>query len=455
MPKLSLVLTTAILLGANSCAAVNWNPTTWDFPSFSSEAAPVGTPAWWKKQKRKAEFVPREGYRVEGVEGYFDQEGRPIQAKVAKTIKQGESRGLLQDVNMTETVASLKEQVGLGPDEQQAKFTFAKGEDLFQREKYTAAAKQFKQTARRWPNSSLAQDAMYQMAESQFFAHDYSTATETYDKLLKENANSPHLDKIIRRQFDIAQYWEKHHQYKPHWPVTPNFIDNTRPLFDTLGRSLKIYENIRLNDPTGPLADDAIMATANSHFVRGRYNDADYSYELLRNEYPRSEHQYEAHILGLQCKLRKYQGADYDSTPLLEAKKLSKQLKAQFAGKLSEEEKERLAITEATLQKQLADRDWKLAKFYEGQEHYGSAKFYYAKVLRKFPGTPIADQARENYVALEGKPDSPPVKLASVVDLLPDNAEQKAIQQVPLLVPQPETLIARPPADTNGGSVLR
>ena len=90
--------------------------------------------------------------------------------------------------------------------------------------------------------------------------------------------------------------------------MTPNGYDQTRPWLDTLGHAIKTYDNIRLNDPTGPRADDAIMATANIYFQRGRFDDADYHYSLLRREYPRSELQFEAHLLGLQAKLRKYQG---------------------------------------------------------------------------------------------------------------------------------------------------
>ena len=450
MPKPLPALIVAALLVMSGCAGVNLNPTTWETPLLVGDSAPVGTPTWWKRNKGKAEFVPSEGYRVTGVEGYFDQEGRPIQAKVAKTITQESSKGLLKDVNVSATMAGLKNQVGLGPDEQQAKLAFAKGEDLFQREKYAAAAKQFKATIARWPASTLSQDAMFLMAESHFFHHDYADAIDTYDRLLKENPNSKHLDKIVRREFDIARYWEEHHMNEPHWPTTPNFLDDTRPLFDTLGRSLKVYENIRLNDPTGPLADDAIMATANSFFLRGRYNDADYHYELIRNEYPRSDHQFEAHILGLQCKLRKYQGPDYDGSPLLEAKKLVKQIKVQFAGQLNEEERGRLEIDEAALQKQLATREWQRAKFYEDNKQFGSAKFYYAKILRQFPGTPIANEAQQQYAALEDQPDRPPVLMADIINRFPENAERRAIQQVPLLESPSETLIARPPAETGG-----
>jgi len=395
---------------------------------------------------------------VPGVEGYFDQDGHPMQARVAKTIQQEKSKGLLQEVSVSETMADLKSQVGLGPDEQQAKLTFAKGEDLFQREKYAQAAKQFKQTIARWPDSSLAHDAMFLLGESQFYHHDYPDAVETYNELLKENPNSKHLDKIVRRQFEIARYWEKHHQNDPHWFTTPNMFDNTRPFFDTLGRSLKVYENIRLNDPTGPLADDAIMATANSFFLRGRYNDADYHYELVRTEYPRSDHQFEAHLLGLKCKLEKYQGPDYDGTPLLEAKRLVKQIKVQFAGNLSEEEKSRLDLDKAKLQKLLATRDWKLAKFYENNGYTTSAKFYYAKVIRNFTGTPIANDAQQAYAALEGQPERPPVKLESIIKLFPENAERKAIAQVPLLETEPNVGLARQPespVSESDGTIVR
>ncbi len=465
MPKHLIILTVLALLIPSGCAAVNLNPATWEVSSlFSSENAPVGSPTWWKRAKGQAEFVPGEGYRVEGVAGYFDQKGHPMQAKIAKTVQQEEVKGILQDVKVSATMADFKKQVGRGPDEQQAKLSFAKGEDLFQRERFAEAAKEFEATASRWPNSRLAHDAMFLLAESHFYHHDYPEAVDSYNKLLKINPNSKHLDQIVRRQFEIARYWEKHHQHEPHWASTPNMFDNTRPLFDTLGRSLKVYENIRLNDPTGPLADDAIMATANSYFLRGRYNDADYHYELVRNEYPRSENQFEAHILGLQCKLQKYQGPDYDGTPLLEAKQLVKQIKIQFAGKLNAEERGRLDLDEAALQKQLAARDWKLAKFYEDNGYNASAKFYYAKVIRKFTGTPIANDAQQAYAALEGQPDLPPVKMESIINMFPENAERQAIAQVPLIQAEPtlepaanQGLARQPeaPTEENDGTVVR
>jgi len=460
MPKSCAAVAVAILLPASGCTSLSLNPTTWQMPSLASEEAPPGTSDWWKKHKSSAEFVVGEGWRVPGFEEFYDDQGRPIRAKVAKVVKKEKQSkdALLEDVKVVESVTKFKEQFGLGPDQQRAEQIYAEGEALYRAQKFAAATKKFKDAAGRWPDSRLQQDAMFYLAESEFYNKQYPEAVNAYDELLEKYPNSPHLDDVVRRQFDIARYWEDHHQWQPHWATTPNVLDETRPLFDTLGHALRTYDNIRLNDPTGPLADDAIMASANSFFLRGRYSDADYQYGLLRSEYPNSEHQFEAHILGLQCKLRKYQGPDYDNTPLLEAKKLVKQLKVQFAGQLNSEERARQSEIQAQLNRQLAERDWKMAQYFDDGEHYGSAKFYYAQLVRDYPNTPLAEQARGRYLELGGKPDHPTSKMGWLVDRFPENAERKSIEQVPLIESGNQTRLATEPQDgpsTDGQTIRR
>jgi outer membrane protein assembly factor BamD (BamD/ComL family) len=424
---------TILLLTGGGCASISTSPSAWHLPSLEPAPALVGTPEWWKKHKKESVLVPKKGFQVEGVEGYFDQEGRPIHAQVAKVVDTKDSDDLLGEIPMADQVAELKARVGMGPDQKIAQEAMVEGETLFSRKDYRGAAKQFEKAIARWPGSRLEQDALFQLAESQFFDNDYPDAVDSYDRLMQKYPNTSHLDKVIRRQFDIARYWEEYHQYRPHWATTPNLLDDTRPIFDTLGRSLKIYENIRLNDPTGPLADDAIMATANSHFLRGRYEDADYHYALIRRDYPRSEHQFEAHLLGLQSKLRLYQGAEYDGTSLEEAKRLIKQLKMQFAGDLNKSERERLLVEEAKLNQQLMMREMKMATYYDETGHAGSARFYYGNVIRKYPESELSANARERLTALADSPEHPETNFAWFINLFPQNAERTAIAQVPMV----------------------
>jgi outer membrane protein assembly factor BamD (BamD/ComL family) len=423
-----LVALTAAVITAAGCASLG-------LPSpADGDASQAGTKAWWRKHKKAAVMAPGQGYQVEGAEGYYDWEGRPIDAKVQKVVDQEDKGGgLLGDAEFIKSVNQVKERLGYGPDQREAERQFQMGEVNFRAQRYDDAAENFKTAAASWPQSALAQDAMFQQGESLFFANRYPAAINAYDQLLKDFPNSQHTDKAITREFAIARYWEQYADYDPDWVVTPNLTQRSLPLFDTVGRAIKVYENIRLNDPTGPLADDSIMATANSYFRRGRYNDADYHYDLLRKEYPRSDHQGNAHILGLQCKIRKYQGPDYDGKPLEEAKQLIRQQRMQFAAELDDAQKQQLAEIDGQVTRALAEREFAMAQHFDNIEQYGSAKFYYNEVVENYPRTPLADQARERIVALGGEPDRPEPKLAWLIDMVPESDERVAVSQVPLL----------------------
>jgi len=130
------------------------------------------------------------------------------------------------------------------------------------------------------------------------------------------------------------------------------------------------------------------------------------------------------------------------ATPLQEAKKLVKQLKIQFGTELDPTERERLAEIQATLALQLATRDWIRAKGYDEGKHYESARFYYAQLVRDYPSTPLAEQARKRYEELGGKPAHPTTKVQWLVDLFPESAERVAITQVPLVTSQSQIEIA-------------
>jgi TolA-binding protein len=408
----------------------------WDWP-WSSQA-PQGSPKWWKKERHKAVFEPGKGYKVEGVDGYFDGDGQPIRGPVAaeRIVEASETEkdvGLIPGLDPHVQYEKVKSVVGLGPNEEFARQAYIEGERLFREKDYKHAAEQFKTAVERGPRSALEQHAMFMLAESYFFDDRYIKARDSYDALVKEYSNTMYMDTVVSREWDIAQYWEKYERHNPDWVLTPNAWDKSRPWFDTVGHSIKTYENIRLNDPTGPRADDAIMATANIYFERGRFEDADYHYTLLRHDYPRSELQFEAHLLGLQSKLRKYQGEDYDGTPLEEAKVLVKQLRSQFDGRLPKEEKERLQLVAAQLESEIATRDYRMAAYYDNRKEYGAAKFCYGEVIKKYPDTELAKQSRERVTQIASEPDRPPKMLASVVNLLPESRERTRVARIPEL----------------------
>lgn len=444
-----------IVMAALLCAGLRAAPTAraeMPWSGWFGAKEEVGTAKWWKKNQKSAQFEVGKGYKVEGVDGYFDGMGRPIDRPVtttngARPDGDGESdKGLAPGLDPRVMYGKVKSAVGLGPSDQAAHKLFMSGEQLFEEKHYRAAAKDYAAAADRAVDLRIKEDALFMLAESYYFDDRTIKARDAYNELADKFPSTRYLDKLVEREWAIARYLEAYANAHYDAPMTPNAWDKTRPWFDTMGHAIKTYENIRMNDPTGPRADDAIMATAGIYFRAKRYDDADYHYELVRREYPRSEFQFEAHLLGLQSKLLKYQGADYDGTPLEEAQVLVKQLRTNFAGQLSADERERLRTVGARLHQELASRDMKMAKYYDGIKNYGSAKTYYAEVIQKYPDSQLAQTARTRMTEIGGEPDFPEKPLAWFVELFPESQEHAAIANVPEI--KNGTLLARPPAQT-------
>jgi outer membrane protein assembly factor BamD (BamD/ComL family) len=375
----------------------------------------------WEANRSKAKHVPGRGFYVEGTNGFFDEEGRPLASVSGKN-------GIIDEYDSDEDrlisekkiKRGVKAVFGRAPNEVVAKEAYAEGEALFGAKQYDAAAKQFFVAYDRWPDSPLEEDALYMAAEANFFADRYQKSEDAYELLLKKYPNTTRLDKVINRRFAIGRYWELKYAANPHWPVTPNFTDKTRPWFDTAGHAIKVYERIRLDDPTGPLADDATMATANFYFVNHRYDDADYFYGLLRTEFPKSDFQYPAHLLGLQTKLLRYQGPDYDGKPLEEAKELAQQLLAQFPNELGAD-RERIVKMQAEINRGAATREFALAEYYHKGQYYGASKMHYENVARDYPGTELAQQAIAKVESVRGQPAVPEDNFEWLTSLFPES----------------------------------
>jgi outer membrane protein assembly factor BamD (BamD/ComL family) len=326
----------------------------------------------------------------------------------------------LSDLAPQEIAKDIKKAAGYGPNEGIARGLFKEGKALLDQKKFDEAVGKFKSAADRWPDSVLEEDALFLLGECYFFTDQYPKAQDTYDNLLKKYDNSRYLDTVVRRLFAIGHYWEQLEDKNPHWPITPNLTDGERPLFDTFGNALKAYETVRLKDPTGPLADDSIMATASAYFRKGRYEDAAYYYDLLRKEYPQSEHQLQAHVLDLQSKLRMYQGQMYDGRPLDEAEKIADQTIRQFRHQLGAEAA-RVAETRDRIAEQKAQRDWATAQFYEGKKQFGAARLYYQYIIKDHPASETARRAQARLEEIRNEPDQPVNRFRWLTDLFEED----------------------------------
>lgn len=334
---------------------------------------------------------------------------------VVDEIEKNDDGFTIEDLSPENVYKKMKAMAGYGPNEGAARDLYQEGQALYQQKKYNEAAKKFKGAAERWPDSPLEEDALFWLAESYFFADRYPKANDAYGTLLKKYEYTRHLDKAVTRLFAIGHYWEQLASSSSSWKGPLNLTDKSQPWIDTFGYGIKAYETVRLYDPTGPLADDSIMAAGNAYFVQGRFEEAAHQYDLLRTDYPKSEHQIKAHVLGMKSKLQTYQGDFYEGSPLKDASEIADRALTQFGRELGEERKfvleSRNRVTE-----ELAMRDWSVGQYYEKKKRYGAARYYYQALIDEYPRTTAARMAEQRIAEIAGLPDEPPNRFKWLTD---------------------------------------
>ncbi len=323
---------------------------------------------------------------------------------------------------------TFRDAFGQGASEQISRLYYSQADDLYRQKKYHDAAKKYEAAAYRLPDSTLEEDATFMAGESHFFADEYSKCEDSYEAVVKKYPNTPHLNTIVLRQFSMALYWQKYDAMKPAFVLQPNFFDKTRPMFDTWGNAMRAYDNVRINDPRGALADEAIMASGNANFLRHHWEEADFYYKLVRSDYPKSKHQLDAHLLGIQAKLRRYQGPGYDQRPLKESEELIDQTLAQFGPELGDE-RTRLVTAKAEVHAQFALSSYYVAQRYEKNQYYAAARMYYNDIVKTYPQTKLAEEAKTRLVAIQPLPDVPVDHFKFLRDVFDG--------------PDPETVVAR------------
>jgi outer membrane protein assembly factor BamD (BamD/ComL family) len=287
-------------------------------------------------------------------------------------------------------------------------------------------------------NSPIREDALFMQAESQYQQQHFADANDSYAELLKDYPSTRHLDDVTKRLFEVARMWldfpntaelsevqqvnyDDFHRKLPaeeptakrHTPVyVPNFIDEKRPLFDTEGNAISALRMIWLNDPTGPLADDALMMTASHYARRGNWIESDRHYTLLREEYPNSPHVQTAFVIGSHVKLMAYEGPAYDGKSLEDAEHLKESLLRLYP---ASEDRKRVEGELQKIEEAKAARLWELVDLYGGKRKPRSEAVYCHLILDRYADTSYAELARNRLQELGPEYDSG-AKLLQAID---------------------------------------
>ncbi len=307
---------------------------------------------------------------------------------------------------------------------------YEQAEELFQAGEFKKAEKKFKGIAKTYPDSQVEEDALFMVAESRYELKRYSWAQDGYDALMKKYPSTRYMNQSTQRLFTIARNWlefpeivttsdiqqvnfespqatpppqddrKRRFQWTRAVPILPNFIDRSRPIFDTEGRALQALKSIWLNDPTGPLADDALMLTASYHLRNSDYMEADRVYKIIREQYPNSQHLENAFLLGSHVRLMSYQGTQYDGKALDEAEQLKESTLRIFP---DTRDRARIRDDLRKIEETKAQRDWETVEFYEKKRKPQAVAVYCWQIIKNHPETSFAQRAREKLDQLQAE----------------------------------------------------
>ena len=287
---------------------------------------------------------------------------------------------------------------------------------------FKSCAKLFRKAGEAAPGSALEQDALFMQGESLFFADRLTDAAEIYQKLQKDYPRSRHTDRVAARLFSISDYWINTVKAKESSLPTVNLTDPKRPRVDVDGHAIRVLDQIRYDDPTGKLADDATMAAAAEFIRQQKFDRADEFLTDLRETFSDSEHLFLAHLLGIRCKLEVYAGPRYSGLVLEEAETLVRQTRQRFPDRLREQKyADLVARASAEIAYLRAERLAYRADYREKRKEYGAARYYYNELLESHPDTPQAEVARKRLAAIEQYPAVPTRQLAWLTKIFPDS----------------------------------
>jgi len=189
-----------------------------------------------------------------------------------------------------------------------------------------------------------------------------------YEEYLRRYPEAKESDTALGRMFEIAlKNWE---------------------IFWGKEKLIKLAEKY----PAAPLAGEAIFKAGEYLYRNTYYDEATLVFETLIKSYPENERVEAALFMWGESELKQYEGEDYESMPLDNAKtQYERLLKHYPESAFTEKAKKRLR----QITKEFARREFKTAMYYRKHGKPKSMKAYLESIIKNYPESDYAQQAEK------------------------------------------------------------
>jgi outer membrane protein assembly factor BamD (BamD/ComL family) len=229
------------------------------------------------------------------------------------------------------------------------------------------------------------------------------------DELMDTYPDSPLYGDALRMQYRIAErYLEGYKRRLFGLPILGAQEEGIEMLFRIQNRA-----------PGSPLAEQALLRTADFYYHDGQYDFAADAYGWYLRTYPRSPEVPRVKLRQAFSSLLQFRGIRFDPTPMIDARQ---QLRDVAANHPELAERENVAVVLERIDRALAEKLYETGDFYRRTREPRAAAYTFRQLIDTYPDSPRAADAREKLDdlprwALAAPP--PPARDASAATTMP------------------------------------
>jgi outer membrane protein assembly factor BamD len=268
-----------------------------------------------------------------------------------------------------------------------AKDQLITAQDAFDKKDYSLALKAARRVVKVWPLSDYAPQAQYLVGRCYQADGEDERAFKEYQKLLANYPKAVNYDEVLQRMYEISS-----HFLAGKWFKLWGYI----PFGSSMDKTADLYQTIVTNGPYSDIAPQAQLKIGEAREKQSNYPDAVKAYERAADRY--NDRPKIAAVALFKEGLaydKQAATAEYDQNTAAQAIATFSDFMALYPGDPRVEEAQRII---GQLKTEQARGNFEIARFYEKDKKWISAKVYYNEVVNLLlnePTSPYAIQARE------------------------------------------------------------
>jgi outer membrane assembly lipoprotein YfiO len=259
---------------------------------------------------------------------------------------------------------------------------------LFRDKNLDAAEEKIKEILKRHPNSKTAPEAQYRLGTIYEEKNDFLKAFKAYKVLVETYPQSERFNEVIEREFRIANLFLSGKKAKL----------AGLEILPSLPRAAEVFQHIVKYAPYSDYGDKAQFHLGLTYKKWGHFGDAVEAFQAVIDQYPQSELVPQARYQIAESSYARSASEYRDQRALDDASKQVDRFIERYPDSSTNEKAARL---KQAIDEKNAEKNYRIALYYEKDSYIQSALIYYEDAAKRYPNTKWGEKAAQKIKTLK------------------------------------------------------